>query len=128
MDIDADNKETVLRYMVDHVAKYIPLPDDFMERVNIRESMATTELDNRVAIPHPISNQDMPGFVSIARLAKPCLWETKQVQLVFLVSGSNDINPWLYGKIARIISNSTLSKQLLEAKDFKEFVDIFEKI
>lgn len=128
MDIDAENKETVLRYMVDHVAKYIPLPDDFMERVNIRESMATTELDNRVAMPHPISNQDMPGFVSIARLAKPCLWETKQVQLVFLVSGSNDINPWLYGKIARIISNSTLSKQLLEAKDFKEFVDIFEKI
>ena len=128
MDIDADDKDTVLNSMVNRIAKYIPLPDDFMERVNIRESMATTELDNRVAIPHPISNQDLPGFVSIARLSKPCIWESKQVQLVFLVSGSNDINPWLYGKIARIISNSTLSKQLLEAKDFVEFVDIFEKI
>lgn len=128
MDIDASTREEVLSSMVAHIAQYILLPDDFMERVNTRESLATTELDNRVAIPHPISNQDLPGFVSIARLTKPVLWETKQVQLVFLVSGSNDINPWLYGKIARIISHSRLSKQLLDAKDFIEFAEIFEKI
>lgn len=128
MDLSAESKEEVLKQMTERISQYITLPDDFLSRVESREKLASTELDNRIAIPHPISSSDMPGFVCIARTDKPFLWAEKPVQMIFLVSSSSDINPWLYSKIAKIISHPALSQSLIEAADFSEFVSIFEKI
>lgn len=128
LTMEGGTQEEILRRMTRHIRTYIPLPDDFLERVCVRERLATTELDSRIAIPHPISNENLPGFVCIARLQKPCIWKEKPVQLIFLVSSSSDINPWLYEKISRIIGSSQLSRKLIEAADFEAFLSIFEKI
>ncbi len=127
-EIDASNKNEVFQIMAEKINKVIQLPDDFMTRLINREELASTEYDNRVAIPHPLKSEDLPGFIAVARLAKPILWNTKQVQLVFLICNGCDSNPLFYSKLVHIIQSAETSQYLLQAKDFNEFVDRLEKL
>lgn len=127
-DLDVSSKEEVLKEMNDKIRQYISLPDDFIERIDQRESLAGTDYENRLAIPHPLDNSGIPEFICVARLSKPIKWTTKQVQLVFLISNNGDINPWFYSKLAKIISNSTLTQSLIKADSFDTFKAIFETI
>lgn len=127
-DLDVSSKEEVLNEMSTKIRQYISLPDDFIERIDQRESLAGTDYENRLAIPHPLDNSGIPEFICVARLSKPIKWTTKQVQLIFLISNNGDINPWFYSKLAKIISNSTLTQSLIKADSFDTFKAIFETI
>ncbi len=100
----------------------------FFEAVMEREIQASTEFDGRIAIPHPMSVADLPEFIAVARLEKPILWKRRPVQLVFLMCSSHTTNPLIYQKLGRIMKSPELTQNLLNAKDFDEFIYIFETI
>ncbi len=127
-DLDVSSKQECLEQAVNRITKYITLPEDFMERIQTRESLASTEYDNRVAMPHPINMIDIPEFIAVARLQKPILWNEKNVQLVFLICNRGEINTWVYQKLTKIIASSELSSSLIQAKSFDEFKAIIENI
>ncbi len=127
-EIDTSNKNEVFKIMSEKINKVIQLPDNFITRLIDREELASTEYDNRIAIPHPLKSVDLPGFIAVARLSKPILWSTKQVQLVFLICNGCDSNPLFYSKLVHIIQSAETSQYLLQAKDFNEFVDRLEKL
>lgn len=127
-EFDASNRNEVFRAMTEKINKTIKLPDDFISRLNDREELASTEYDNRIAIPHPLKSEDLPGFIAVARLSKPILWNTKQVQLVFLICNGSDSNPLFYTKLVHIIQSTEASQNLLQAKTFNEFTEILEKL
>ena len=127
-DLDCASKEEVLKVMTERIRKYITIPDDFIERIEKREVLAGTDYENRLAIPHPLDNTGIPEFICVARLSHPVKWNTKSVQLVFLICNNGDINPWFYSKLAKIISDSTLTQSLIKADGFDSFKTIFETI
>ena len=127
-DISADSREEVFQKGTDLIQQFIKLPDDFLERLESRENMASTEYDSRIAIPHPIDMSDIPEFISVFRLDKPVLWKTKQVQLIFLICNRGEISPIFYTKFSKIIRDSDLSQKLIQAKDFSKFSEIIESI
>ena len=127
-DLDVSSKDECIKETVKLINEYISLPEDFLERVQTRESLASTEYNNRIAMPHPINMIDIPEFVAVARLQKPILWNEKNVQLVFLVCNRGEINTWVYEKLTKIIASSEISSSLIQAKSFNEFRDIIEKI
>lgn len=127
-DLEAADQYDVLSQMASRLANILPLPDDFLERVMEREACASTAYNNRIAIPHPIQNDDMPGFIAIARLQEPVLWGTKMVQLIFLISSNNAVNQWFYDHLAKTISDEKVVQKLLQAKDFSSFRKVFESI
>ncbi len=127
-DINAASKDEVFQIMTDKIQNKLTLPSDFISRLEDREALASTEYDNRVAIPHPLNLDGISDFIAVARLSKPILWNTKQVQLVFLICNSNASNPLFYSKLVNIIQNTEISQNLLQAKDFNDFLNVFEKI
>lgn len=127
-NFSAETKEEVLKKGTSEIRKYMPLPDDFLERVQKRENLSSTEYDNRIAIPHPIDMTDVPEFIAIIRLDKPIIWKSKPVQLVFLICNSGEIGPVFYTKLSKIIRDSSLSQKLIESESFSQFSEIFEKI
>lgn len=127
-DLNTKTKEETIRQMIDQTKAYIPLNENFFEAVMEREIQASTEFDGRIAIPHPMSVADLPEFIAVARLEKPILWKRRPVQLVFLMCSSRTTNPLIYQKLGRIMKNPELTQNLLNAKDFDEFVYIFETI
>lgn len=84
--ITGNSRKEVLHDMMSHLKQNIDLPDNFLELILERESYAATDLVNGVAIPHPNKPVSSESFVSIGVLKHPVLWETKQVQIVFLIS------------------------------------------
>ena len=85
-DITGSDRTEVLCSMIQKLKKDIDLPDDFLELILERESFAATDLVNGVALPHPNRPVSAQSFVSIGVLKHPVLWETKHVQIVFLIS------------------------------------------
>lgn len=127
-DLDAKNKEDVFCQMSDRIHQAFALPSDFLEQIRNREALSSTELDNRIAIPHPLHTENIPSFMAVARLSRPILWDTKQVQLVFMICNNGISNPWLYTKIVHILQDAEISQKLLSAKDFDTFKALFETI
>lgn len=85
-DITGSNRTEVLSSMIQKLKQDINLPDNFLELILERESFAATDLVNGVALPHPNRPISAHSFVSIGVLKHPVLWETKHVQIVFLIS------------------------------------------
>ena len=127
-DLDVKNKEDVFCQMSDRIHQAFALPSDFVEQIRNREALSSTELDNRIAIPHPLHTENIPNFIAIARLSRPILWDTKQVQLVLMICNNGISNPWLYTKITHILQDAEISQKLLSAKDFDAFRNLFETI
>ena len=104
------------------------LPSDFVQRILAREHYESTEYENRIACPHPLNTENIPPFVSVARLNKPIIWKEKNVQLVFLFSSLGSKNTsWFFEKIAKLATDSSLARKLIEADSYEEFIDVFEK-
>lgn len=125
--IDGENVDDVLEKQIDRIRQVMSLPEDFLQQVKIRESLESTEYDNRIAIPHPMHTENLPNFISIAILKHPILWKKKNVQLVFLicVHDRHDQTSQFFEKISKIICDDVVAKKLIHAQDFKEFIRIF---
>ena len=86
-----------------------------------------------VAVPHPIRPLGKEVKVSVAICQESVSWDSQSshIQLVFLLSPSlygNDGLKDVTKKIVSLTENDDLQKQLINCKDFDEFITIFEKI
>lgn len=82
--------EQVLEQMCRFVCRQKKLPDDFLQLVKKRESLAATSFGGLVAMPHPWKAVSKDTFVCLAILDKPVQWGEAKVQVVFLVSIADD--------------------------------------
>ena len=83
--IKAKTKEEALSFMIDQINKIHPLPENFKKLVLDREKVASTEIGNRVATPHPVQLVMDDTFVAVGILDKPIKWEKQQVKFIFLL-------------------------------------------
>ncbi len=119
------SKEDLIYDMVSHMQEIYHLPENYYDLVMKRETMNSTEYSNRIAIPHAlIANQNIM-FVSIAILEKPILWNTKQVQIAFLISLPKKSVTWFMSLISKAIHNEEIAQSLIDAEDIDSFQRIF---
>ena len=82
---DFKSKEEILSFMCDKIIKIYNLDNTFKEQVFYREEMSSTEVGNRVVLPHPF-HYDGEIIISILILKKPICWKNTMVKFVFLVA------------------------------------------
>lgn len=85
-DIRGESKEEIIDELCRRISTVRELPKGFYEAVLKREKLAQTDFGNLTAFPHPYKTLTEESFVCVGILRKPILWNTNQVQAVFLVS------------------------------------------
>ena len=123
-DIKGDTKEEVIKNICEEIKKYKSIPDNFYELVMKREQLAETDIGNLVAIPHPIEVLTKDTFVYVAVLDKPILWQKNNVQVVFLisVSNNNDDLKHFYEYTINFLLNENSVKKLIDNKTFDNLI------
>lgn len=118
--LKAESKEAVLQQICDFTSKVIAVPDDFYESVMKREEMGQTDFGNLVAIPHAYRILGGSKFVTAAILEEPIWWGHHDVQVVFLISLSED-DPdieQLYRTITNYLSDLELVNATIKQRSF----------
>lgn len=113
-NMDLKTKESILDYMIKNIISIYELQNDFKKQVLLREEMSSTEVGNKVALPHPFS-YDGELIVSLLTLKKEIVWKNTTVKYVFMIAMPQNDDP-LYKKInnaiTKIICNPTLLKNI----------------
>lgn len=122
-DIQAQNKESVLKEIISRINQNRNLPSGFYDAVLKREELARTCMGNHVAMPHPCKVMTEDTFVSVTVLDKPIQWDENQmVQAVFLVSVSKNKNKKIqnfYSVTAKLLLDRESMETLIEQRDYQ---------
>lgn len=115
--------------MIRHCKKTYDIKDDFFERVMNRENVEPTEYGNYIAIPHPLKHDGTIEWISVARLDKPIQWNNQKVQLIFLINiFEHKKIAWFMQKISIALAKESVSKALIDASSYEDFINEFKKI
>lgn len=122
-------KEKVIKKIVDACSKVYDVSDTLYERILDRENIESTEYGNYIAIPHALKQDDREQWIAVAKLDKAIIWNNQKVQLIFLMNirDHNKVS-WFMSKISIALTKESISKQLINADTFKDFIDEFKKI
>ena len=127
--LEAENKDELIQKIIDEVKKHISLPDNFYHLVMERENFGSTSYGNKIAVPHPISSEGMPEFISVCKLSKPIIWDGKYVQFVFLISlnTSGQSIQAFFSRLSKNILDNDKIFRLQKVETYEEFMNIFFK-
>lgn len=120
------SKEAVLSFLVDQIQTKMNLPDNYLALIYEREAVAPTAYGNLIAIPHPITAQAKETFLTICTLQKPIDWAGKRVQFICLLNVEKDGHQDLeimYKGLIKIVENPSTVQQLIQAKNYHEFIN-----
>ena len=121
--LNCKTREQVLEQMCNFVCGKKELPENFLQLVKKREKLAATSFGGMVAMPHPWKAVSKETFVCLAILDKPVRWGEAMVQVVLLVSISDDATANLqkfYQVVARLIVDESAIRKLIAERRFEE--------
>ncbi|WP_017471391.1 BglG family transcription antiterminator [Amphibacillus jilinensis] len=85
-DVQLSSKTDVLHYLTDLMTAKGYIDSYTKQSIYEREVMASTELGNLLAIPHPLDNSMTASSIAVCVLAKPIRWDREKVQVVIVLS------------------------------------------
>lgn len=89
-NLDLHTKEEVLYHLTTLMLEKGYIDDYTKTSIIEREKMASTELSNLLAIPHPLDNNMTTTSIAVCILKKPIVWDKEKVQVVILLSVPKD--------------------------------------
>ena len=128
-DIDAQNKEEALQILIQKVSDHVSIPDNFYQLVLEREEFASTELNNLVAIPHPNCAVTNSTFIATGILKQPILWNSKSVQIIFLIAimpnNKQDLRDFYEG-VVDFVTKEKNTTELLHKQTYDNLMNLLE--
>lgn len=122
------DKESLLHTLCELLQQHNHIDDRFEASVLKRESIAATNMDEVLAIPHPMESFATKTKVAVALLPQPLAWNGKSsVRIVLLLAIGKDDQKnieYLYDTFIQIMNQPQMQNLLLHCKDFKQFMNI----
>lgn len=121
--IDAQNKEDAIETMCESMIKENIISLETKEGILKREEMSSTEINELVAIPHFITQNNKKSVLAVGILKKPIIWNKTHVQLVFLGVLDPKIkqNRKVFTMIYKLTQNINTVKELVEIDNLSYF-------
>ncbi|SHH85277.1 BglG family transcription antiterminator [Clostridium intestinale] len=101
--------------------------ENYSQYVMQREDYLSTIYLNGVALPHPIQMCAKKNLISVAILKEPCIYEGKEVRIIFMISLTKDGYELLKDvtkKLYEIMNKDELVDELCTAKSYEQFMAV----
>lgn len=124
------NRHDTSKFLCRQVMDIKGLPEQFWPLVVKREEAAPTAFGNLVAMPHPWKAIGNETFVCVGILDQPIQWGGQTVQVVFLVSISNQKNKNLrafYQGMTQLLADPDSIRQLIRAQTYDKLLELLEQ-
>ena len=126
--ISSENKEAVIKEMIDNISKVRKVDSCLYDEIMQREKLSVTEFGKGVAFPHPCHPCTDVTFVAIGILNKPIVWNEEKVQLIYmLVLGREPIDKSIiqnfYEKTADLLMNRKKIKTIINHRQYSIFIE-----
>lgn len=128
-DIKAETRSQVIDIMSKKLVEKGYIDDTMRQSYFERETIATTEIGNMVAIPHGAKGEVYENKVAIGILKEPISWEVGKVRLIIMLAldkekilGYEEVFSKIYKRvdsIAKVIS-------ICENKSYEKFINLFK--
>lgn len=113
VQLDFQNKDEVLKYVCHQMYKNGYVTKEYQKTVFEREAIMSTDLGNRIAIPHGNEKEIIESKIAVITLKKPILWDQHYVDIIFLIA-MNMKNPQKTKNILKDLYSIMDSKKMLE--------------
>ena len=125
-NLDLDNKDEIIEYLSKTMYEKGYIDKEAASSFKERENMSSTEIGNKVSIPHLIKGKVNEESIAIAILKNPINWDKTKVQLIMMLAfrlgkGSEE----LFLEIYSGIDDVNKVNKLIKCRDFTEFKQIY---
>ena len=124
-------REEALERLCARVASVEDVGPDFYELVARRERVASTAFGNRVAVPHPLEPASQRSFVAVALLDQPVRWGRQDVEVVLLLSLSEDAGDVPEGfqeALAELVLSAGAVDRLLADRGWETLMELLDSL
>lgn len=129
-DLDCTNREECLEVMTNKLYDLGYIDDECRKSYFEREKMATTEIGNKVCVPHSIEGKIYKMGVCIGILKNPITWEYGKVQLIVMLVVNKDLlkkQEEFFTRIYKQIDCSYKVEEIIKQKNIKYIKSLFEE-
>lgn len=121
--IDANSKEQVIEIMCKDMIDEKIISPKTKDGILQREEMSSTEINELVAIPHYITQDNRNSVIAIGILKRPIVWDKTQVQVVFLgvLDPKVKKNRKVFTMLYKLTQNIGIVKELVEIDNLSYF-------
>ena len=122
---DVTNKSELLTLMCDTLIKNEIVFPSFRDSIFYRENLSPTNLDDFIAIPHPMELKSIKTKICVAILDNPILWNKNDtIKVVMMLAINKDdyfeMNS-IYDVLINVINNPELKDKLYSCSNFDNF-------
>lgn len=127
-----NKKEDLLTLMCDTLNNNEIILPSFKESVFYRETLSSTNIDDFLAIPHPMELSAISTKICVAIVDEPILWnKDTTVNLVFMIAiNKNDYFEMdkIYDIFLKIINRDDLKEAIINCSSYEEFLELLQSI
>ena len=128
-DIKAETRSQVIDIMSKKLVEKGYIDDTMRQSYFERETIATTEIGNMVAIPHGAKGEVYENKVAIGILKEPISWELGKVRLVIMLALDKEkILDYeeVFSKIYKRVDSIAKVISICENKSYEKFIKLFK--
>lgn len=128
-DIKAETRSQVIDIMSKKLVEKGYIDDTMRQSYFERETIATTEIGNMVAIPHGANGEVYENKVAIGILKEPISWEVGKVRLVIMLALDKEkILDYedVFSKIYKRVDSIAKVIGICENKSYEKFIKLFK--
>ena len=128
-DIKAETRSQVIDIMSKKLVEKGYIDDTMRQSYFERETIATTEIGNMVAIPHGAKGEVYENKVAIGILKEPISWELGKVRLIIMLALDKEkILDYeeVFSKIYKRVDSIAKVISICENKSYEKFIKLFK--
>lgn len=116
LNLELNNKESLIKYISDDLIKKGLVSDNFYSSIINREKIASSYIGNLVAIPHPLEKVSDETFWVLTTLNENIEWNGNQTRLIIFLIINKDEKynlDSMYNKLLKIVEKPNIVNEIL---------------